>query len=148
MENSELKIQLINSLEKIYYMEAFSNLTEFLQGELYLLNFLSLNRSKELGPSDLSEVLHISRPRITATISALKKKSYVETEADKLDRRRLKVRITDLGREFVKSKQTEVEDNLVQLIEGIGKDDTCELIRIVNLAADIMENKYNIENEE
>ena len=148
MENSELKLKLIQSLEKIYYMEAFSKLADFLQGELYLLKFLSLDSDEEYGPSELSQILHISRPRITATISALKKKKYVNTELDKIDRRRLKVSITDLGREFVEEKQVEVEGNFDGLIEGIGEDDTLELVRIVNLAADIMEHKYNKENEE
>lgn len=148
MENSELKLKLIQSLEKIYYMEAFSKLADFLQGELYLLNFLSLDSDEEYGPSELSDLLHISRPRITATISALKKKKYVHTELDKVDRRRLKVKITDLGRKFVDEKQIEVEGNFDGLIEGIGENDTLELIRIVNLAADVMEDKYNKENEE
>lgn len=148
MEKSELKLKLIQSLEKIYYMEAFSKLADFLQGELYLLNFLALNSDEEYGPSELSQMLHISRPRITTTISALKKKKYLNTELDEVDRRRLKVSITDLGREFVEEKQIEVEGNFDGLIEGIGKHDTLELVRIVNLAADIMEHKYNKENEE
>lgn len=94
MSKEVLKFELIDSLEKIYYMEAFSQLAEFLQGELYLLRFLALNKEEEIGPSELSERLHMSRPRITATISALRKKDFVNTELDKEDRRRLKIRIT------------------------------------------------------
>lgn len=148
MDNEELKIRLIASLEKIYYMEAFRKLADFLQGELYVLNFLSVNKDEEFGPSDLSEMLHISRPRITATISALKKKNYVNTELDQVDRRRLKVKITDKGLDYINTKQSEVEENFEEFIDGIGEKDTLELIRIVNLAADIMERKYSIGNEE
>ncbi len=40
MSKEDLKLELIGSLEKIYYMEAFGQLAEFLQGELYLLRLI------------------------------------------------------------------------------------------------------------
>lgn len=139
MDNNELKLNLIESLEKIYYMEAFSQMVEFLQGELYLLKFLATNSDEDFGPSELSEKLHISRPRITNTISALKKKKFVATELDKDDRRRLKVKATEKGIKFVLEKQEKVEKNFDAFINGIGAKDSLELIRIINLAADIMQ---------
>lgn len=147
MDKNDLKLELIGSLEKIYYMEAFSQLIEFLQGELYLLRFLALNNSEEIGPSELSDKLHMSRPRITATIAALKKKGLLSTELDKIDRRRLKVKITRKGYDSILKKQAMVDENFEDFIKGIGEDDTRELIRIVNLAVKIMENKEE-KNEE
>jgi DNA-binding MarR family transcriptional regulator len=141
MSNRNLKLELIESLENIYYMEAFSQLVEFLQGELYLLRFLALNKDKEFGPSELSELLHMSRPRITATIAALKKKEFVFTELDRVDRRRLKVKITKKGLESILKKQADVDENFEEFINGIGEEDTKELIRIVDLAVEIMQNK-------
>lgn len=141
MNNQDLKLELIESLEKIYYMEAFSKLADFLQGELYILRFLFLNNGEEIGPSELSDRLHMSRPRVTATISTLRKKGFVSTEADENDRRRLRVNISQKGIKFVEQKQESVENNFEQFIQGIGEKDTLELIRIVNLAVDIMENK-------
>lgn len=141
MDKNNLKLKLIDSLEKIYYMEAFGQLADFLQGELYTLRFLATNRDKKLGPSQLSNSLHMSRPRITATISALKKKGFVFTEQDKKDRRRLSITITEKGLEFVIKKQEKVEENFEYFINGLGEEDSIELIRIVNLAADLMESK-------
>lgn len=141
MSKEDLKLELIDSLEKIYYMEAFGQLAEFLQGELYLLRFLALNNDEEIGPSELSERLHMSRPRITATISALRKKSFLVTELDEIDRRRLKVKITEEGIAYIIKKQANVEENFTEFINGIGEKDTRELIRIVDLAVKIMENK-------
>lgn len=148
MDKDNLKLKLIGSLEKIYYMEAFGQLVEFLQGELYLLRFLALNIDEKLNPSQLSKSLHMSRPRITATISGLKKKGFVITKQDKKDRRRLIVEITQKGLEFVKEKQGKVEENFDEFINGLGEKDTIELIRIVNLAADIMEIKQKHNNGE
>ena len=141
MSKEDLKLELIDSLEKIYYMEAFSQLAEFLQGELFLLRFLSLNKGEEIVPSELSERLHMSRPRVTATISTLRKKGFVNTELDKKDRRRLKVRITKKGIDYIIKKQTIVNENFEEFINGIGEDDSRELIRIVDLAVKIMEKK-------
>lgn len=141
MNNEDLKLGLIKSLEKVYYMEAFSQLAEFLQGELYILRFLALNKSEEMGPSELSDRLHMSRPRVTATVSALKRKGFVSTETDENDRRRQRVNISKKGIEFIRQKQENVENNFEEFIKGIGEKDTLELIRIVNLAVDIMANK-------
>lgn len=141
MDKEILKLKLISSLEKVYYMEAFSQLAEFLQGELYILRFLALNKSEEIGPSELSDILHMSRPRVTATVSALKKKGFVSTEMDENDRRRQRVNISKKGIEFIKQKQENVENNFEEFIRGIGEKDTLELIRIINLAVHIMENK-------
>ncbi len=143
MNKDDLKSNLMDSLEKIYYMEAFSQLADFLQGELYLLSFLALNKDKEFGPSELSQILYISKPRITTTISALRKKKFVTTEHDEDDRRRLNIKVTEKGIKFVHSKQKKVEENFDVFIDGIGEKDTLELIRIVDLAADIMHNKHN-----
>ncbi|MGI6343510.1 MAG: MarR family transcriptional regulator [Bacillota bacterium] len=56
-------------------------LTEFLQGELRVLFYLSLHRQREVYPSLLSEKLHVSRPRITAALAALRAKGYVRARA-------------------------------------------------------------------
>ncbi len=138
MDNNELKFRLVESLEKIYYMEAFTHMTEFLQGELYLLKFLVSNKDKEFGPSELSKKINISRPRITTTISALKKKNLVITKPDKDDRRRLKIKATTKGEKLILNKEKDVLKNFDAFIDGIGAKDTLELIRIIDLAADIM----------
>ena len=148
MDNHELKLSLIESLEKIYYMDAFAQMSEFLQGELYLLKFLTLNPGEEFGPSELSEKLNISRPRITTTISALRKKKLVVTEIDKDDRRRLKIKATEKGKQYILEKQKVVEGNFDAFIQGIGAKDTMELIRIIDSATRIMEEKENMKDRE
>ena len=138
MKNKDLKDKLIDSLGKIYYMEAFSQLTEFLQGELYVLHFLSQNKGMEINPSILSDRLHISRPRITAALTALRNKGYVETEMSEDDRRRILVILTDEGLTFIENKQKNVENNFELFVEGLGEENASELIRLVELTVEIM----------
>jgi len=138
MESKDLKDKLIESLGKIYYMEAFSQLTEFLQGELYVLHFLSENQDREVNPSILSDKLHISRPRITAALSALRKKGYVETEMSEDDRRRILVKLTEEGLIFIEDKQKTVEGYFDLFVEGLGDENASELIRLIELTVEIM----------
>lgn len=141
MDNEDLRYRLIGSLEKIYYMEEFTQLIEFLQGELYVLQYLDTNKSETNNPSVLSDQLHISRPRITAAISALRKKGYVEAVTSDEDRRKVFVSITDEGRRFLEGKREKVVDSFQEFIQNIGQENTLELIRIVDLTAEIMKNK-------
>ena len=138
METTDLKDKLIASLGKIYYMEAFSQLTEFLQGELYVLHFLSQNRGMEINPSILSDKLHMSRPRITAALTALRNKGYVETAMSEDDRRRILVILTNEGLTFIENKQKNVERNFGLFVEGLGEENATELIRLVELTVEIM----------
>lgn len=140
MENQDLKDKLIDSLEKVYYMEGFSQLVEFLQGELYVLHFLSQNENMEISPSMLSDILHMTRPRITATLTTLRSKGYIETESNQEDRRRITVILTKKGLNFILDKQQSVEKYFQVFIDGLGKDDTLELIRLINLGVGIANN--------
>ena len=144
MHNNLLKNKLIESLGKIYYMEAFNQLTEFLQGELYVLYFLAQNQDVEINPSILSNNLHISRPRITATLSTLRKKKYVETINCDHDRRKVLVIITTEGLNYIERKKENVDKYFELFIKGLGEENSKELIRLIDLAVDIVnQNKSN-----
>lgn len=143
MDKDKLKDQLIRSLSKIYLMDAFSQLTEFLQGELRLLYFLLVNQDLELSPSILSQKLHISRPRITAALTALRNKGFVTTEVSSQDRRRVYVNLTAKGKSFIDLKKEKIEDNFELFVKGLGEDNALELIRLVNLIVNVMEEQNN-----
>lgn len=139
MEDYKLKNQLIEALGKVYYMEAFSQLVEFLQGELYVLYYLATRDEAEASPSEISENLHMSRPRTTATLAALRKKGLVVTRSNDRDRRRVDVMITGKGIEHLERKKDAVNENLDLFIGGIGEEEALHLIRIIDKAAGLME---------
>ena len=146
MNSKKLKDKLIESLGKIYYMEAFSHLTEFLQGELYVLHFLFVNKDMAINPSILSERLHMSRPRITAALSNLRRKGYVVTKISAHDRRKVLVMLTPEGHSYIVEKQRNVETSFEMFVNGIGEKNALELIRIIDLTASIMDSNDK-ENE-
>lgn len=134
MGKTNLLSELISSLEKVYYMDGFTHLTEFLQGELYILHYMSQNLQEEINPSSLSEKLHMSRPRVTAVLNTLKKKGLVETEQDQEDRRRMTVRITERGLSLINEKQKNAKGYFHLFIDAVGEENARDLIRIINLA--------------
>lgn len=134
MNHDELRNALTSSLSKLYEMEAFSCLAEFLQGELNILYQLSQSGDREVNPSTLSDKLHVSRSRITAALSALRKKKFVKMDISRDDRRRIRVTLTPEGASYLKSKQERVEKYFDVLVEGLGEDNVKELIRLIELS--------------
>lgn len=75
MKDYELRNELRESVNRIYDMELFSSLTELVQGENHVLQYLVQHRDDEINPSLLSDHLHVSRSRITAALTGLRKKA-------------------------------------------------------------------------
>lgn len=75
MKDYELRDELRESVNRIYGMELFSSLTELVQGENHVLQYLVQHRDDEINPSLLNDHLHVSRSRITAALTGLRKKA-------------------------------------------------------------------------
>lgn len=138
MERKKLRNKLTASLAQMYNIEAIGSLAEFLQGELRVMQYLSDNKDREINPSILSDQLHVSRPRITAALTALRKKEYVTMEMSEDDRRRMRVMLTESAEALVKKKQKKVESYFDKLVEGLGEDNVMHLIRLIDLSVETM----------
>jgi len=145
MGKCDLKNVLIQTLAQMYDKESFSILTVFFQGEHPVLLFLSNNLKTEIYPSLISDKLQISRSRVTAILTVLRKKGYVTLEMSEKDRRRMLVRITADGLTFIREKQEWADRYFAVLVEDLGVANTEELIRLVKLCTDIMGRK-SVEN--
>ncbi len=141
-----LKDRMIDALGKIYYMDAFHQVVEFLQGELYILHHMLEHGEDGINPSGLSDMLHISRPRVTTALAALRKKGYIETIVDEDDRRRLTVYLTKEGREFIIGKQNHVEEYFISFIEKLGRDKANELISLLDMIVGMMDENNQKDN--
>lgn len=141
MEKERLRNMLMSSLEDMYNMEALACLLEFLQGEIHILQYLAMHQTEEINPSLLSNVIHVSRPRITTSLATLRKKGLVEMEPSQTDRRRVTVRISPAGLAFINEKRQVVERYFDILLTGLGEETSLELIRLIQLCTNIMEDK-------
>ena len=123
MKAEAVRNELLDSLYHILDLEAFSTLDDFLQGETLLLRELALRR-EPVCPSDLSDQVHLSRPRITAALA---------------DRRRVEVTITPAGMALIGEKLERLNAYFDRLVLGLGAEKTYELIRLIDQCVGIME---------
>ena len=140
MKKQDLRTELLNSLSVLYDTDALAPLVKFLQGELRVLYYLYTHCDKVIYISDLSEETMVSRSRVTALINALKKKDYIRLEHCEHDRRRISVHLTEKGASYTKEQQEVAFGYFDRLVDGFGEDNTAELIRLINLATEVMEN--------
>lgn len=138
MQAEAVRNELLDSLYHILELEAFSTLDDFLQGETLLLRELAL-RQGPVCPSDLSDLVHLSRPRITAALAALRRKGLVRTKPSQEDRRRVEVTITPAGMALIGEKVGQLNAYFDRLVLGLGAEKTYELIRLIDQCVGIME---------
>lgn len=138
METVELRHQLIRSLQSVYQLEAFSALAELLQGESLVLTALQVQEGV-VYPSDLSRQLHLSRPRITAALSALERKGLIAMHRSPTDRRRVQVSITDAGREMIGGRLMRMEAYFDKMLAGLGDTDARTLIHLIDRCVEVMD---------
>lgn len=143
MKNTEVGISFFNSLQSLYDTDPFASLTEFCQGENRVLMYLNLNDYKDIYPSDLSEALYVTRQRITSILSSLRKKGYVSLEHAENDRRRVYIKLTSDGKNYITERQNEAENYLDCFIESFGEENVSEFTRMINLTIEKMQDYTN-----
>ena len=136
MDRQQLKLELLQSLQKMYDMELVAPLLEFCQGEMRVLLYLDAHPAgaREIYPSDLSDALYVTRQRITTILASLRKKGYIITETSKSDRRK-----TRAGSHYVQEKRALADSYFDLLIQTLGEKDAAELNRLVKRAAEELE---------
>lgn len=102
------------------------NKTGLVRTHFEILNALA--GGKDLSMSDLSEILHVTKPNITVLIDKLVKQGYVERVSRGNDRRVILVRLTDEGEKFVRKSSEELIQSSAQLLDYLDEEDL-ELIK-------------------
>lgn len=117
--------------------------------EMMLLIFLHHNLdqdSRGIQPSELGEILQLTRPAVTALVNSLEEKSYVERNSDPDDRRVVFVRPTKEGIKLVETSKRRIAENIGEVLHLLGAEDSRELIRIIRKIRNILEDRE--ENQE
>lgn len=98
--------------------------------EMGVLNIIVL-RDGRFTPLMLAELLEVSKPMVTAHITVLERKGYIQKEYSQEDRRSFFVRPTDKARELVKTTAEKMERFLRQLEESLGSEQFDHLVKTV-----------------
>ena len=138
-EKTALREGLMTALEQLYQLPAFSDLAALLQGEARVLQYLALHREEAVYPSAVAEALRLSRPRITAALSSLRRKGFLTLTPSQEDRRKVFVRVTEAGMAQIAGQYETVRGYFDRLLSGLGAEDSRELARLVGRCAAVME---------
>ena len=137
MSEQMLKQQLMAEIVTLFQMEPMARLIERIQGEGRVLFYLK-DHPEQANPSQISQNLSLSKPRVTSILNALRKKEYVELQTDPDDRRRVNVVLTKAGLEYIALKVSHTEAMLSDYIDGMGRESTEALIALLERTNEVM----------
>lgn len=107
------------------------------QGENGVLVYLSfLNK---ISPSELSEKLNLSLPRIASILNSLENKKLVEKRPDNDDKRKSIVKITEEGRNVVETKRKDAIGDITKVFENLNEEERKDYIRLTRKVLDSIE---------
>ena len=89
--------------------------------------------------SEMQSKLHITKSAISQMMNSLEKKGYIEREIDKADRRKIVATLTPRGEDILKEAKRNVDQRLEETISRFGKENTKQLIILLNQLSDIVE---------
>lgn len=131
-----------NTLKNLVSLPSVRDLSAFLEGETAFLFIIKDYGDKPATPSQLSEELGVTKGRITAIINSLTRKDMVRLEKVDGDRRKVDVRITEKGKNYIDEKLASTNAFLRSFIDKIGRKDAEELMRILNRTVEVMRDEY------
>lgn len=136
MKKEELLSDIINAFAGLNRAKAMLNFQFYLKGENFLLSHLQ-SIGGESTPGELASVLDVSAPRVAAILRSLEIKKLVERKGSGVDKRKVTVKITEKGEQWVKLANSEVYQHAVNVFDKLGEEDTKELVRILKKVVNI-----------
>ena len=137
----DLRTEFISSLRRVFELEQVATFSEFFQGELRVLLYLFNNEGKAINPSAISDEMHVSRTRVTATLNSLRDKGYVAMGMNQVDRRRVDVTLTQSGRKYVRARYDAACAEFEYLRACVGDDKIRGSIESLNEIANLFEQR-------
>ncbi|MGN0468775.1 MAG: MarR family transcriptional regulator [Acutalibacteraceae bacterium] len=129
-KKDEILSEIIGTFADFNRAKVFLDFQFYLKGENFLLSYL-YTIGGESTPGDLAQVLHVSGARVAAILRSIERKKLIERISDKNDKRRVTVRITQKGKEWVTLAGSEMYSQALNVFDKLGEDDTRELMRIL-----------------
>ena len=103
-----------------------------IRGEYGVLRYL-MYVEDQVSAGELTTQLHVVPGRMTDILNSLENKGCITRKKDEEDLRRLKVCITEKGREEESKKRKSIREEYQGMYEILGEKDTQELIRLLKI---------------
>lgn len=131
-------IRMTDVLTKIYYCKYSHVLLEFLRGEMKVLTLI-IRCGGDVTPGEIASSLDMTAARVAGVLRTLEKKGYIVREVSSSDRRKVLVRTTEEGRQYVEMGLSELQRQLGELISCMGDEKTEMVINSFNELYDAVE---------
>ncbi len=149
MEKSQGKrlLESINSVKKVIGHNKPNMCVS--QGEFFMLKMILEIKNLEgnVNMSSLSAKLGTSNAAVSQMISGLETKDLVARTMSKLDRRIIDVAITNKGEQFLNEASTHFNHALDMVAEKLGKEDTEQLIHLMDKLCIAFDHGKEVKNE-
>lgn len=104
-------------------------------------------QDKAVKVSDISEMLDVTRPGITAVVRDLAEMGYVSKERDTVDNRIVYVSLTQSGWELYRTYVEEGHAYLAKVFADIGDDGAEQLAAMIHRILDLMQKNFKRRQE-
>lgn len=136
---NELCQELINAIININQASMKNNMSRPLVGEGQIL--ICLIEKNGLTPGLLSDLTDLGSGRIANILKSMEEKGYIIRKKDDNDKRKVFVYITEEGKKWHQENKKRVEEEINNVLNYIGENDTKELLRILNKIAEYNKKK-------
>ena len=110
--------------------------------ELLVMLVMSLDGDKKaFTVTEISNLLHITPAGVTHLINPLEETGYIERLQDANDRRIVRIGLTDKGAQAAETLISEVQENLIGMVNYLGEEDSKTLIRLMSKAIEFFASK-------
>ncbi len=132
MREENLGEELYNLLAEVLNRKENRIVLDSIRGEYGVLRYL-MYVEDQVSAGELTTQLHVVPGRMTDILNSLENKGCITRKKDEEDLRRLKVCITEKGREEESKKRKSIKEEYQGMYEILGEKDTEELIRLLKI---------------
>lgn len=101
---------------------------------LFRLKELEEEYPEGIGISEMSERMMVRPPSVTSVVTSLEEKGFTERRMDPGDRRKIHIRLTDAGNDFVLSNRKRLLMQVQGLVEYLGPEKSAALASLLGEA--------------
>ncbi|MCC8103282.1 MAG: MarR family transcriptional regulator [Clostridiales bacterium] len=105
-------------------------------GRGMVLNYLYAHEG-QTSPGELRDYMRVTTPRVTAVLNELEEDQLIVRETSSYDRRRVSVKLTDLGKQRVGRRRKEKREEIARLVDRLGTEDAEALLRICRVVEEL-----------
>ena len=123
-----------------YYFDRFKDIKpqrprveESQKGVNFMIFYLGYYNDKEIFAGDIANQLECSTARVTALINRLEKKNIIIKEHDLVDKRKTRVRLTEIGLAEYEARTKIFKEYLSRILETIGKEELDKFLTTLSI---------------